>query len=247
MNYKIDLHIHTNVNPHAYSTLEENIRSAKNKGMTTIAITNHGPALQDSPHWWGLANMDVIPEYVDGVRILKGVETNILDDNANIDINQQIFKRMDIIIGGFHDVPQYGETLDTERNTRAIINLMRSQKIDIAVHLGNPKFPINYEEVVKVAKECNVAIELNNTSLLTPGSRKGSTPNCLKLAELAKKEGCFISFGSDSHFSLQIGIFNEVEKIIKEVNFPEELIINSSEERLNNFLKLRKSLRPKQI
>ncbi len=247
MNYKIDLHIHTNVNPHAYSTLEENISSAKNKGMTTIAITNHGPALQDSPHWWGLANMDVIPRYVDGVRILKGVETNILDENANIDINQQIFRVMDIIIGGFHDVPQYGETLDEARNTRAIINLMRSQKIDVVVHLGNPKFPVNYEEVVKVAKECNIAIELNNTSLLSPGPRKGSAPNCLKLAELAKKEGCFVSFGSDSHFSLQIGIFDEVEKIIGAVDLPEELIINSSEERLDSFLKLRKTLRPEQI
>ena len=43
--YLIDLHIHTNTSPHAYSTLEENVNRAKQKGMKIIAITNHGPAL----------------------------------------------------------------------------------------------------------------------------------------------------------------------------------------------------------
>ncbi|MBP6063108.1 MAG: phosphatase [Fusobacteriaceae bacterium] len=245
MSYKIDLHVHTNINPHAFSTLEENLKAAKEKGMSTVAITNHGPALQDSPHWWGLANMCIIPEYIDGVRILKGVEVNILDEYANIDINQKIYKVMDIVIGGFHDIPEYGETGDIDKNTKAIINLFKSQKIDIGVHLGNPQFPIRYDEVVKAAKECNIAIELNNTSLTI--ARRGSAPNCLKIAELAKKEGCYISYGSDAHFSSYIGGFEEVEKLVEKVGYPEELIINSSEERLNNFLEMRKSLKPKNL
>lgn len=245
MSYKIDLHIHTSMNPHAFSTLEENIRSASEKKMTTIAITNHGPALQDSPHWWGLGNMAIIPEYVNGVRILKGVEVNIIDDNGNIDINNKIYQIMDIIIGGFHDIPQYGDTLNKERNTKSMTKLIESQKVDILVHLGNPQFPIDYEEVVKAAKKAEVAIEINNSSFLN--SRRGSAPNCYTLAKLAKKHRCRISYGSDSHFSSYIGEFKEIEKIIEEIQFPEELIINSSEERLNAFLKLRKELKPKNI
>lgn len=245
MGYKIDLHIHTNINPHAYSTLEENIAAAAEKEMTTIAITNHGPALCDSPHWWGLGNIKIIPSVIKGVRILKGVEINILDENANIDINNEIYKCLDIVIGGFHSVPQYGFTGDIDKNTRAIVNLMRSQKVDIFVHLGNPEFPVRYEEIVKVAKECNIALELNNTSLTN--ARRGSDENCYKLAELANAEGCLISFGSDSHFSSYIGGFDEVEKIVEKVKYPEHLIINSSEERLNEFLKTRKELRPERI
>lgn len=245
MSYKIDLHIHTNLNPHAYSTLEENIRAAKEKEMTTIAITNHGPALQDSPHWWGLANMQVIPEYVMGVRILKGVEANIIDGDGNIDINQEIYKGKDIILAGFHDVDEYGDTMDCARNTKAIVALMKSQRIDVAVHLGNPRFPIDYEEVMKAAKECNVAIELNNTSLTT--SRRGSEPNCYKIAQLAKEYGCYVALGSDSHFSSNIGEFSEVEEIVKKIDFPKEKIVNFSEEKLNQFLNLRKGLRSEYV
>ena len=89
--YLIDLHIHTNTSPHAYSTLEENVNRAKQKGMKVIAITNHGPALPDSPHWWSLVNMRVIPEYMEGVRVLKGVETNVIDEYGNFDINQRVY------------------------------------------------------------------------------------------------------------------------------------------------------------
>ncbi|MGL5123602.1 MAG: PHP domain-containing protein [Fusobacteriaceae bacterium] len=245
MKYKIDLHIHTNVNPHAYSTLEENIVSAQNKKMKVIAITNHGPALQDSPHWWSLANMCIIPEYMGELRILKGVEVNIIGENGEIDINQRVYDVMDIVIGGFHAVPEYGDTLDIKRNTRSLINLIKSQKVDILVHLGNPMFPIEYEEIVKCAKEHNVAIELNNGSIAN--SRKGSQGNCEKIAELASNYGCWLTLSSDSHFSREIGIFTYVEKIKDKFNFPERLLLNSSEEILNEFLEIRKKLSPKNI
>ena len=151
MRYPIDLHIHTSVNPHAYSTLEENIRSATEKNMKVIAITNHGPALQDSPHWWSLVNMRVIPEYVGDLRVLKGVETNIIDENGNFDINQRIYDIMDIILCGLHTIEAYGEPGYSLKNTEAVINMIRSQKVDIMVHLGNPQFPLEYELVVMEA------------------------------------------------------------------------------------------------
>ena len=162
MRYPIDLHIHTSVNPHAYSTLEENIRSATEKNMKVIAITNHGPALQDSPHWWSLVNMRVIPEYVGDLRVLKGVETNIIDENGNFDINQRIYDIMDIILCGLHTIEAYGEPGYSLKNTEAVINMIRSQKVDIMVHLGNPQFPLEYELVVKEAVKAGVDIEINN-------------------------------------------------------------------------------------
>lgn len=245
MRYPIDLHIHTSANPHAYSTLEENIRSAKEKGMKVIAITNHGPALQDSPHWWSLVNMRVIPEYVDGLRILKGVETNLIDDNGNFDINQRIYEVMDIILCGLHTVEAYGNPDNIIKNTKAVMNIIRSQKIDIMVHLGNPQFPLEYELVVAEATKFGVAIELNNSSL--KASRKGSEVNCRKILELCKRYNTKVALGTDSHISYDIGEFNEVQKLIDDIQYPIENIINYSLENLESFLEERKSKRVKRI
>ena len=189
--------------------------------------------------------MKVIPNEVEGMRILKGVETNLIDDCGNFDINQRVYDVMDIILCGLHPVEAYGETGNKEKNTRAVLNIMRKQKIDIMVHLGNPQFPLDYEAVVKEAKELNIAIELNNSSLVT--SRLGSEPNCQKILELCKQYKCMISLGTDSHISYDIGNFEQAERLLNNTNFPENYIINSSIESLENFLRLRKNLRTKEI
>lgn len=245
MKYLIDLHTHTNVNPHAYSTLGENVKEAKAKGMKVIAITNHGPALPDSPHWWALRNMKCLPKEIDGVRILKGVEANVMDDLGNIDINQQTYEIMDIILAGFHPVPGYPDGKDLEKNTRAMINLIKSQKIDIIAHPGNPKFPMDYDKVIKAAQENSVAIELNDSSFR--GSRTGSGENCKLILSIAKKYGCYISLGSDAHFHHYVGELTIVGDLVEKISYPKELILNSSVEIMDDFLNLRKKLRPKKI
>lgn len=245
MKYPIDLHIHTSANPHAYSTLEENIRSAREKNMKVIAITNHGPSLQDSPHWWSLVNMRVIPEYVGDLRILKGVETNIVDDNGNFDINQRIYDVMDIILCGLHTIEAYGDPSDIIKNTKSVINIIKSQKVDIMVHLGNPIFPLEYELVVQEAVKAGVAIEINNSSL--KNSRKGSEVNCRRILELCKKYDALVALGTDSHISFDIGEFEEAQKLITEVGYPIEKIINFSTENLEKFLNERKIKRVKRI
>ncbi|MGL4392999.1 MAG: phosphatase [Fusobacteriaceae bacterium] len=244
MKYKIDLHIHTNANPHAYSTFEENVAAALRKKMDVIAITNHGPALEDSPHWWSLANVCILPEYFENMRVLKGVEANIINEHGELDINPKIYNMMDIVLAGFHGMECYGDSSSIEKNTGAILKLIKSQYPDILAHLGNPMFPIDYEKIAKEAAEKNIAIELNNSSFIN--SRKGSEPNCLKLAELVKKHGGYLVLNSDSHFSGHIGEFGAVEKIIEQINFPQEKLLNTSVEILNKFLNLRKSLSPKE-
>ncbi len=245
MDYKIDLHVHSNTNVHAFSTIKENADYAAETGMKVIAITNHGPALEDTPHWWQLINIRVIPDYINGVRVLKGVEANIVGENADIDINQKIYEQLDIILAGFHGNHLYPKFTEKEKNTRAVINLIKSQKADILVHLGNPEFPIDYELTAKTAKEYNVALELNNSSL--GGTRKGSEETCRELAKYAKQYGCYICINTDSHYCAQIGHTPLAGKIAEELDYPEHLILNSSEDALFNFLDLRKSLRPKEI
>lgn len=243
LRYPIDLHIHSNNNPHAYSTVEENIRSAQSKNMEVIAITNHGPALQDSPHWWSLMNMRVIPKYVGNLRILKGVEANVIDENGNFDINQRIYDNMDIILCGLHTIEAYGDPKNPIKNTKALINLIRGQKVDIIAHMGNPTFPVEYEMVIEEAVKYGVAIEINNSSLRE--SRRGSKPNCKKILELCLKHNCTISLGTDSHISYDIGEFDEADNLIEEVGYPKDKIINYSQKNLDDFLNMRKHRKTK--
>ncbi|MCK5779669.1 MAG: phosphatase [Psychrilyobacter sp.] len=236
MKFLIDLHSHTNTTPHAYSTLEENVRAAKKKGVTILANTMHGPLLQDSPHWWAIVNQRTLPKYIDGIRVLKGVEANVINEEGALDIGQMIIDTCEIIIGGLHSIPEYGSTKDIVKNTKAILNVIKNGIVDIIVHLGNPAFPVNYEEIVIAAKKYNVAIEFNNGSLTC--SRTGSTPNCKTLFDLCLKYKPFISLGSDAHFSTLVGDLREVEKLIN--GYDEKLILNTSENNLMTFLESRR-------
>ncbi|WP_300357779.1 hypothetical protein [Fusobacterium sp.] len=152
---------------------------------------------------------------------------------------------MEIILAGFHGNHLYYKNKDKEKNTRAVINLIKTQKVDVLVHLGNPEFPIDYKEVAKVAKECNVALELNNSSL--GGTRVGSEKTCRELAKYAKEFGCFICINSDSHYCTQIGHTPLAGEIAEEIDYPKNLILNSSEEILYKFLEERKALKPEKI
>lgn len=245
MKYPIDLHIHTNSSPHAYSTLEECINRAISKNMKAIAITNHGPAAKDSPHWWSLSNMKVIPKYVENLRVLKGVETNLIDENGNFDINEKIYAEMDIILCGLHRIDAYGENNDILKNTKAVLEIMRRQVVDIMVHLGNPAFPLDYEIVIQEASKLKIGIEINNSSL--KNSRKGSYPNCKKILTLCKKYNNIVVLGTDSHISYDIGEFDEVNKLLEEVEYPKDKIVNYSLENLDNFLDIRKNLRKEKL
>ena len=83
-----DLHIHTVSSGHAYSTVMENVRAAADKGLEMIAITDHGPAMPGGPHEYHFGNMQVLPDELFGVRILKGVEANVIDRAGNLDLSE---------------------------------------------------------------------------------------------------------------------------------------------------------------
>lgn len=235
MRYKIDMHNHTVASGHAYSTVQEIAREASNKGMVYVGITDHGPALLGYDNPWYIWNLRVVPENIYGVEILKGVEANIIDDEGNIDIPEGILDQLDIVLAGFHEGPILPKS--QEENTKIILNLMENKYVDIVVHLGNPRFPIDYERVVLKAKESNKLIEINNSSLHT--SREGSKENCLRIAQLCKKHQVPMIFSSDSHISFDVGRFDEIFELIKDVDIPEDLIMNSSVESFESFMKSR--------
>lgn len=231
-----DLHSHTISSGHAYSTIMEMAKTAADKGLEMIAMTDHGPKMPGAPHLYHFGNLRSVPEEIHGVEILRGVESNILDNEGNIDVPPYFQRNLDIILGGFHYL--CFEPGSVEENTQAAINAMVNSKIDILVHPGNPEFLIDPEKVVKAAKEHNVLIEINNSSL-AGGSRKGSYDNCLAFAKAIAKFNWKVSLGSDSHIALEVGNFNKALNLIEKAGLKEENIINTDINKIKNFLQSR--------
>ena len=92
-----DLHTHTIVSQHAFSTVDEIINAAKDKGFLAVAITDHGPKSSDGAKPVHFRSMHNIPEYVNGIRVLRGAEANIIDYDGNIDLRKNVLLSIDIL------------------------------------------------------------------------------------------------------------------------------------------------------
>ncbi|ABY92359.1 putative hydrolase [Thermoanaerobacter thermohydrosulfuricus] len=237
MKLVLDTHTHTISSGHAYSTITENAREAYKKGLQLICMTDHGPKMPGAAHLWYFGNLKVLPEKIEGVEILKGVEVNIMDEEGNLDLPEGILKKLDIVIASLHDVC-FEPSDDIERNTKAIINAIKNPYVDIIGHPGNPIYPIDIEKVLMAAKEYGKFIEINNSSFVS--SRKGSEENCFLIAKKAKEMGVKIAVGSDAHVSFDVGRFEEALKVIKNAGITEDLVLNTDVGKIKEYLKEKK-------
>ena len=232
MKFLIDTHTHTVASGHAYSTLLENVRYAKENGLKIMAVTDHAPTLMGSTSIMHFYNLKVIPRVIDGIEVLRGVEANIIDYDGNLDVPDSLLSQLDLVIASLHDVCI--KPGSREENTNAVLKAMDNKYIDILGHIGNPVFEIDVDAVVKGAKEKNVLIEINNSSFVS--SRKGSYENCSIIARKAKEIGARLVLGSDAHICFNVGKFDKADQLIREVDIPEDLIMNVSVEKFKKYL-----------
>lgn len=227
MKYLSDLHTHSIVSGHAYTTLLENINYCAEKGIKVLGTSEHAPSMPGAPHYWYFGNLKVVPRVINGVTILKGCEANILDIEGSLDMSDEASKNLDYMIASFHE-PVF-KSRSREENTLAILNVMdKYDKVEILGHLGNPNYQLNYEAIIKKAKEKDIMIEINNSSLLG-SSRIGSDVNCKKVALLCKEIGTKVILTSDAHINTCIGVFNKGIELLKKIQMPEELVMNDPE------------------
>ena len=227
MKYLSDLRTHSIVSGHAYSTLLENINYCAEKGIKILGTSEHAPTMPGAPHYWYFGNMKVVPRVINGVTILRGCEANILDIDGSLDMTDESSRNLDYMIASFHE-PVF-KPKSKEENTAAILNVMdKYDKVEILGHLGNPNYELDYEAIVKKAKEKNIMIEINNSSLLG-SSRVGSDVNCKKVALLCREIGTKVILTSDSHINTCIGVFNKGIELLEEIQMPKELVMNDPE------------------
>ncbi|ABR49850.1 PHP C-terminal domain protein [Alkaliphilus metalliredigens QYMF] len=230
----IDLHCHTMASGHAYSTMEEMITKAKQKDIKVLGISDHAPSMPGASHIYYFFNLSVIPRNIDGVTILKGVETNILDYEGNIDMPSEALQKLDYAIASLH--PPCIDPGTVQENTNALINAMKNPYVKIIGHPDDSRYPIDAEALVKASKLYNVALEINNSSLKPTSFREGAHENIKSVLILCKKYNTKVIFGSDAHFSYDVGDFSCCIDVIEEIDFPKELIINYSKEAINHLI-----------
>ena len=237
MKLKIDTHTHTLASGHAYSTVDENFRWAAEKGLELVALTDHAPGMKDTTCHAYFANLHVLPEKLHGVRLLRGIELNIMDFDGTVDMDEKTLSRLDMAIASLH-TPCIAPGSRKE-NTRALLKVMENPYVDIIGHPGDPRYDIDYKEVFRQAKETGTILEINNASLIPGGFRDGSQENVKKILRMSMEEGVSVVLGSDAHFYTGIGDFSHAIALLKEIGFPEELVLNTDPARFLASLKKR--------
>ena len=200
------------------------------------ALTDHGPAMPGGAHLYHFANMIVLPRELDGVKILRSAECNITDTDGTLDIPDRVLDNLDLVHAGLHLRCGY-EGKDIGSNTRALLGVIDSGKVDILAHPGNPLFPVDYRTVVRAAASNGVLIEVNNASFTVV--RKGSEENCRLIVEEAKRTGARICVGSDAHDASLVGEFDVALELIDSVGLEDELVVSRSAESVTDFLRSR--------
>lgn len=247
-----DYHTHTVYSKHNHGkgTVLQNATVAAEKGLKQIAVTDHG-----FNHEFFAVKRKELPQIreeilnakeITGVDILLGVEANLISLSGEVDLKEEDYEKLDIILMGHHKLVKtptlrdkfklmyanmigspYKASADRlARNTTAFLKALDKYPIDVITHL-NYGCPTDTLAVARLARQKGVLVELN-------GKRINFTDEeVLTMAE----EGVKFIINSDAHAPQQVGECNRAINLIYRLNIPPHLIVNLDKE--PNFQKKR--------
>ena len=237
-----DLHTHTAFSKHAYSTVKENVEVAKSRGLKYVAITDH---------YFGNGDKLERKNEINRIQYL-GERVNTVENgitvvgSAEFNLNQKVedfYKLKDLLWKpiGFHNwfVDLENTTLDDVFNFFVVGH---SKGHNAFVHIERELHKINkgkysFEEcigclkrIVDYAKENNVWLEVNESTIIVDDG--GAKARLCAWLKYAKEKGNKIYLGSDAHYCMEVGAFNNVLLLLNELEYPKELILNCNEDML---------------
>ena len=230
-----DLHTHTIASGHAYGTIREMAESASQKQLLMLGITEHAPGIPGTAGEIYYSCLFQVPRKLYGVEILFGSEVNLLDDGS-LSLDDTILQKLDYGIVGIHSLCYSDQGRDT--NTEKLIKCMTNEKIRFVAHPDDDHTPLDYKKLVQAAGETNVALEINNSSFRKLDRRIRCLENYRTMLDLCRKEGIHIIVSSDAHDPSCVGDHELAIGMLYETGFPEELVLNTSIDKIRAFLKL---------
>ncbi|MDD6467256.1 MAG: phosphatase [Erysipelotrichaceae bacterium] len=230
----IDIHTHSISSGHAYSTLQENIQAAMEKGLKYYGLSDHAPEMPGASHGIHFGNMRVIPKELNGLTILTGVELNIMDPKGTVDLKEHTIANLDYAIASLH-IPCFTPTTK-EDHTQAYLEVLKNPYLKVLGHPDDGRFPFDVEAVIKQAKQYHVAIEINNSSLKPDAFRVNAKETLREVLHYCTLYQVPVIMSSDAHISYDIGNHQYAEQFLQEQNFDPELIINYHEHLIKEYI-----------
>lgn len=222
---------------HAKDNIDIQVQRAKEMGLKYYASTNHAPILDyGTPTVFYTDNLN---RKYDGIKFLAGMEADLRDLHGGLDVAQADLLRLDFVLTSMHnccirpDYPDY---------THALIKVVENPAIDCLGHIArDPDYTYDLDAVLKAVKANGKLVEFNNASIEydDSGERCGHVMD--RCAELGIE--CIVT--SDAHSAEQVGNYKMALEMLKEKNFPEELIVNADEQKLEAFLARRREEKDK--
>lgn len=231
----LDLHTHTISSGHGTTDKAiELVRSAAHNGLSILGISDHGPATTGSAKSSYFRSLRFAEKKQLGIRILHGVELNILDTEGRVDLSYDILKHLDYAFISIH--PPIFTPYEHPDLTQAYIKAMRHPNVRFLGHIDDDRFPVNFQELLLQAKEHNIYPEINNSSLMPNAYRVGGQKNCRSILQICKNIKLPVLLSSDSHGKENIGNMKYILPLLKELDFPIGLVINSNPNYLDSIL-----------
>ena len=230
----MDLHTHTVASGHAYCSLREMAKTAADKGLELLGITEHAPKMPGTCHKFYFNNLKVVPRELYGIQLLLGSEVNILDADGRVDLEEKTLKQMDVVVASLH-VPCI-KPGSRQENTQSYINAIKNPYINIIGHPDDGRYEVDYEALVQGAKEYGKVLELNNHSMEPDCNRENAVENDTIMLNYCKKYQVPVIMDSDAHFDLLIGEFDLARELLTKLDFPEELVLNRSVESVKKYV-----------
>jgi DNA polymerase (family X) len=191
------LHCHTNYSDGS-NTVEELALACRAAGYQYVGITDHSQAAAYAGGLKGddLARqsdeIDAVNARLEGIRVLKGVEADILQD-GRIDYDDRVLERLDFVIASVHSRFNMGEREMTAR----ILGAMDNPYLTIVGHptgrllLSRDPYGLDLDAIIAKAAATGIALEIN------------ADPHRLDLdwrvLRRARDRGAMISIGADAH------------------------------------------------
>jgi DNA polymerase (family 10) len=192
-----DLHAHTSASDGADS-IEDMALAAQQRGYEYVGITDHSPSLKIANGvsiedlWKQIRAIDKLNPKLDGIRVLKSAEVDILADGS-LDYPDELLRELDYTVCSIHSRFGLGKQQQTERILRAMDN----RYFTILGHatgrllLKRPGYELDFDRIIEHAKQSECFFELN----CSPDRLDISAEN----ARLVREAGILISISTDSH------------------------------------------------
>jgi len=234
-NYKLvkDWHTHTTFSD-GKGSIEDNVKMAVKMGLTSIAITDHGPN-----HLFGFrrnkikemrAEIERLRKIYD-IEILLGIEANLTSKKGDIDLTLDECKEFDVINMGLHRAVKYSKTSEwwslflrnlfwnsknhSEVLTEMYVRAIEKYPITTVVHLHEYK-RINVKPIADIAKQKGTFIELNAKRMLFNQDE----------IDYLRNNGNQLIIGSDAHRPERVAEYSLIQDAIPRLDIPVENIVN---------------------